>query len=153
MGAIGGIFALRSQKDHTDLQLELLAALVVGGVTLVVALTAAFGWTAGATLDPSGARARYLEDFPDDRILDLRLGDARRAALLDVGDAVGVVAVLGDRALTRRLTARELRSVTEDTGEGAGLVLRLRDLGAPRLRVAVADPAERQAWRDRLERV
>jgi len=132
------------------MELPLLAALVVGGVTAVVALTVLLGWSASATLDATAARARFLLDFPDARIVELRLGDEGRAALLQLDDpigSVGLVAVLGDRTFTRRLTGAGVRRVLEDD---AGLTIHLRDTGAPSLRVGVSDPAARGAWRARL---
>lgn len=133
---------------------EVLAPLVVGGVSFVVVLTWWVGW-AEPTEIPSreAAEARYLYDFPDDVVRDVVLADDRRSALLWVdspGDAaprVRAVTVLGHHLVVRRLAREQVRAL--DEGDD-GLRLKVRDFGGPSVWITLSDPEVRATWRDRL---
>jgi hypothetical protein len=128
----------------------LLISLVVGGVTAVVVLTLALGWSATAEIaDPDAARALLADDFPDFRPEEVVLSDDRHAALLAGGEAVGAVFVLGDRTVTRLLRGEAIRAVRDD---GVGVVIELNDPTRPRLSVPLADAGARRSWLARLER-
>lgn len=128
------------------MDLMTLAVVVVGGIVGVVGLTIALGWSTPAMLTEASARAHYLAAHPRASLSAVRVDDRGRAALLVDGDAVGVVSVLGDRAVTRRLVPGGV-AVAED---GEGLTLRLVDFGAPTLVIALGDTDSRTRWRQRL---
>lgn len=130
-----------------EIPLPLLLGVVVGGVALVVALTHIVGWSEQARLDEDLARERYGQDHPQAVIRAVRAADDGAVALLELSDGVGLVYVLGDRLVTRRLTRDTLRAVD---GLDHGLRLRLADSSRPRLVVRLEDPEVRRAWRGRL---
>ncbi len=124
-----------------------LGSVVLGGVTLVVALVHLGGGTRTVELDPAHARALFADDFPDLAVTSVMVADDRRAALLDLGDrGVGLVYSLGDGYVTRALAPGV---AVHDTGEG--LRLRLAEVGAPGVVVRLGSPERRAAWRARLE--
>src|SRR5262249_5646048 len=89
------------------LVIQLLSGL---GVALTIALTWLVGWSRTARLGSvEEAAARFRDDFP---ALAARGGavDAHgRAALLELGDSVGLVTVAGDHLVTRRLRKGDVR--------------------------------------------
>lgn len=128
-----------------------LAAVVLVGVAAVVALTVLLGWSTPAELTADQAAELYLEDHPElsREGLEVVVAGDRSAALVwpGPGAPVGAVFVLGDRAVTRRLSPELIRRIEPTAG---GLVIRLRDYTRPVLRVPLGDAATRELWRTRL---
>lgn len=103
------------------------------GVALSVALAAAlYGWPR-PVLDAAAARAAYEADHFVDAVEAVWVDGRGQMALLLLADesALGVVRVLGDRMVTRRLVAGVVKAVEESPQE---LVIRLDDLVLPKLR-------------------
>ncbi len=127
-----------------------LALLVGVGVTVVVAVTHLTGGSQLARLGTDeDVLAAWRVDHPDDVVTTVQRADDDRTALVMVSESSpGLVFGLGDRLVCRRLAPALLHRVIE--GE-RHLDLRLSDFGARRVRVRLADPALRAAWRRRLE--
>ncbi len=103
------------------------------GVAVAVGLAAALYGLPRPALSFAQARRAYLADCFTDRVCGVWVDGARRVALLALADtaAVGLVLVMGDKLVTRRLTPALLRRVEE---KGDDLVLLLNDLVLPRVR-------------------
>ncbi len=125
------------------------------GVALAVGLAAALYGLPRPALSFEEARRAYLADCFTDHVQGVWVDGTQRIALLSLSDptALGLVLVLGDKSVTRRLTPSLLRAVAETDGD---LVLRLDDLVLPRVRFrcagAEAEDGAEQAIRDRLAR-
>lgn len=131
------------------MSLPVLAALVLGGVSLVALVTHLTGGSTTASLasDEEAARIWALEH--DASVSDVQRTDDDHAALLALeGGGTGVVYALGDRWVCRPLGPGSLLRVRE---RGDRLVLVTRDFAAPAVRLQLADPATRTAWQRRLE--
>lgn len=108
--------------------LEILALLVilgVGGIVLAIHLT---GGTVTATLaNDEAAIERFAEDFPEHAVAEVMITENGQSAVLALtgGDA-GLVHAIGDRFLTRLLTAGT--AATIDAAGEAALLLRLNDM-------------------------
>ena len=126
--------------------LPVLLVLVVVGMGLIVGLTHLLGGSVGATLTEAAIRAQLAHDLPGRTATDIGLSSDRRSALVALADGtVAVVFVLGDALVSRRLPARPLLTET-----AAGLRLRLRDPGCPRITLALPVGAH-QRWLSRLQ--
>jgi len=133
------------------MSLLLLGALVIGGILGVVVLVHSFGWTGGAGFeDEAEVQRRFAMDYPDGRVDRVVLSADRNAAILQTEHGAGVVMRFGRGALTRQFAKGDLREVRE---QADGLLLRLRDDSAPRLRIALPDAAVRHQAKDILNRV
>jgi hypothetical protein len=108
----------------------------VVGVAAVIALTWAVGWGKRARIASlEAASARFHADFPAAEIKGGVVGKDGRAALLELGEEFGLVTVLGDELVTRKLRANELAL---KRGED-GLVLELPDPTLARAQLALDD--------------
>ena len=108
--------------------LEILALLVVfgvGGVVLAIHMT---GGTVDAVVQSSeAAERRFAEDFPELPVGRVIVAADGQTAFLSIGgNQLGIVHTIGDRFLTRLLTAENPVEV-EMLGE-AKLLLRLNDI-------------------------
>ena len=117
------------------------------GVALAVGLAAALYGVPRPTLSLAQARRAYLADCFTDRVRGVWVDGAGRVALLTLADpmALGLVLVMGDKMVTRRLVPSLVRGVAEENGD---LVLRLDDLVLPRVRFRT-DGAEAEEGADR----
>lgn len=115
----------------------------------MVVLSWAVGQAAEARLDEAAAREAFAVDHPDSVVLSVTMGTDGRAALLQLGDGtVGAVFVLGDRFVTRWLTA----PLTAGWSPQGGLRLYAADPKAPRLLVAL-DSGPGLQWVSRLAKL
>lgn len=133
-----------------ELPLPWLAGMVVVGVSFVTVLTWALGWAKPVLLTgPEDALSRLQTEVPDAQVADLVLADDGRAALFALQDGrVAVLGLFGDRGWIREVAPGFLRFVRPD---GATLVVRFRDMGAPELRVNLSDPETQSAWLARIQ--
>lgn len=126
---------------------------VIAGAVLAVAALVALAWRFGVPAarigDVAEAGARFVEDFPDDEVVSGVLDREGRAALLELaeGTRVGLVMAFGDRFVTRRLGARDLRAARAG---GGVLLLRLDDPVLPAVALELGEEAA-EHWRRRLE--
>jgi hypothetical protein len=120
----------------------------VVGVAAVIGLTWLVGWGRQARIASlEAASARFQADFPAAEVKGGAVGKDGRAALLELGEGFGLVTVLGDELVTRKLG-----DVTSATQTGEGLVITLPDPTLPRVRLALeADDSAK--WLARLTQV
>ena len=120
--------------------LEILIALVVGGIAGIAVLTHLFGFSRSRTFeDDASARAAFAREFPDIPIREVHLSADLRAALLQTGAGPALVWAMGADSCARLLS--EIRA--EEAKHG--LVLRLPDVTAPQVRLTLT-PEERPLW-------
>ncbi|MBX2797140.1 MAG: hypothetical protein KTR31_05715 [Myxococcales bacterium] len=130
-----------------SIPLELLAPMVVGGVSLVVVATRLLGGAVPAEIrDDAHARRLYTTDFPTAVTREVVVGDRSRTALVALEPGLGAVTTLGDKLVVRQLDSGGLRAVRV---AGEDLVLTLTDFGAPTLRIRLSDPSLRERWLQR----
>jgi hypothetical protein len=119
----------------------------VVGVAGVIALTWAVGWGKRARIvNLEAASARFHADFPAAEIKGGALGRDGRAALLELGEGFGLVTVLGDELVTRKLRARDIASATAG---GQDLLLTLADPTLPPGRLSLGTK-EAATWAEKL---
>ena len=128
--------------------LPTLLGLIVGGVVVALAIIHLLGWSAPAEIaDVEAAGTRFRLDHPDACPASGWVAADGRSALLELDEGVGLVVVLGDRTVVRRLGRGSLASVRTDPTHTH---LRLRDPAFPRARLALPASDERDAWLRRL---
>lgn len=124
------------------MSLEILVAMVVLGVSLVVATVAFSGLSKPARIaGEDAARRRLAVDFPDARFGEGVITADGKAAFFRCADGrVGLVYALGSRFVTRLVARDSVRRL--ERGEGAILFLQLDDFTFPRLRLEFAVPED-----------
>lgn len=122
---------------------------------LAVALLVGLNWLIGGWRplrieDRAAAAERYRQDYWDDAVSDAACDDDGRAALLilEGAEAIGLVAVLGDKMVTRRLERGMVKAATLD-GEGR-LSLVLADFVLPCVRLTLRSEQAARDWHGRL---
>jgi hypothetical protein len=129
------------------MSLPVLVAIVAVGIAVIVLAIHLTGGSKAALIDGAAqAKARFLEDFPNERVVDVRVTTDRKSAFLELaGGDTGLVHSIGARFLTRCLAAEHVASVRR-TGD-AGLLLRMADFtfGGGRFEFADAAMADRVA--------
>ena len=114
--------------------LEILLALVVGGIAAIAALTHLFGLSRRARFaDADAARAGWLRAFPDDRVTRVTLLSDGHAALVTADEGTGIVWTMGADTVARRLSGARPRRRADR------LILRFPDWDAPRLALRVTE--------------
>ncbi len=128
--------------------LPILLTLIASGIACALLFTHLMGWSSAGQIDSSeAALARFQLDYPDAEPTDIWVASDGSSALLAVDGAVGLVTVLGDRTVVRRLGRGTIASVRTDP---AHTHLKLRDPGFPRLRLSLSDTTAREVWLARL---
>jgi hypothetical protein len=118
----------------------------VVGVAAVIGLTWLVGWGRQARIASlEAASARFQADFPAAEVKGGAVGKDGRAALLELGEGFGLVTVLGDELVTRKLRAHEFAL---KRGKDC-LVLELPDPTLARAQLAL-DAEMLAHWEDRL---
>lgn len=133
-----------------QLLLPIVAPVLIGLVVLV-------SWRLGglrtaALAGEEAAEARVKADYPDFVAEETLVAADGRTALLSGGmsGTLALVSTLGDRQLTRKLGAGDVKAAAvEDGADGPVLVLTLDDFTCPTVRVALADRAEGERWLER----
>jgi hypothetical protein len=122
--------------------LELLAGMVVVGLSLVIGAVHFSGLSRPARIDAAGtAIARFLVDFPDESPGETIVTvDGRDAFIALAQHRVGMVHAIGDRFLTRILRAGMVTSVALPAPDK--LELRLADFTLPRELTSFRNAAE-----------
>lgn len=141
------------------MSLPILLIMVVVGVSAVGLAVHLSGGSRNARLaGEDAARARYGEDFPDDKVERVIMASGCEGAILRLaGGAVGIVHCFGDRFVTRRLVPGATPEIRVDGPRGFSLLLyeytwpkvqfRFDDGGAMRQALAALGVAD-----DELER-
>lgn len=109
------------------MSLPILVAMVVIGITAAVLAVHLTGGSAKARLaGPDQARRRFAEDFPDEKVLAVRLTSDDETAFLELGnERLGIVQVFGDKFLTRIVSPKDVARI--DAPGPAVVSIRLRD--------------------------
>jgi len=130
------------------LAVSILANVLLGAVLLAM-LYRKRGEDSARLTDPAQALACYRATSPSAQG-SATLSSDGLGALIDLADGgIGLVERRGRRWNARRLDPLDLAGV--DAREDGVVTLRFADFGWPRARVALADPAARARWIERLE--
>ena len=119
--------------------LEILLAMVVGGIGFIAVALHGLGLSRAAELTADSARAAWLREFPDSVPTRLLLCQNRRAALVQTAAGPGLVWAIGADTTARFLTGARVARTAR------GLTVRLPDFTAPRIRLRL-DPDEAARW-------
>ena len=128
------------------MELPLLVAVIVAGVSLVVLVLHVTGASGARTLrDASDVMRALLNDYPDamDGHVLLSVDGSAGFVLLD-GRQTGIVRVTGRHVATRLVRLPEIASVSR---EGEKVSLNFRELGWSRLDVIMRDKADAERLR------
>ncbi len=132
----------------TSIPLPLLLAVISAGTALVLGLVYGLGGARVAKIaDVQMAAARFALSHPTDTVTDSLLAQDGSAALLWTPAGMGVVAVLGDRLVTRLWKPGAVRSVYS---EPQRLWVVLADPTFAQLSFPLTDPVLRSMWMARL---
>ena len=123
--------------------LEILVALVVGGIAGIAVLTHFLGWSRQVPFTADSARAAWLRAYPDDAPEALIVARSGQAALVQTSQGAGLVWRFGADS-----TARMVRGARVASGR-SGLRIVLADPGAPVVKVRL-DPDEIALWSEAL---
>ena len=129
--------------------LEILAVMVVAGLSLVICAVHFSGMSRPARIAGSeAARARFLVDYPGEQTGEIAISEDGGAAFIALaGGRTGLVHAIGARYVTRILEPAAVKAVKCD-GNG-GLALRLKDFTLPAQRArfkSAADAAKVSNW-------
>ncbi|MEM8576789.1 MAG: hypothetical protein AAGF60_02975 [Pseudomonadota bacterium] len=119
--------------------LEILLVLVVGGIACIALALHLLGLSAAPGFDAAGARDAWLRHFPQDAVTDAAPSRDGRAARIEAASGKGIVWRFGADSVARPLAGA--RAEPHKTG----LILRLPDYAAPRVRLTLT-PEEARAW-------
>ncbi|WP_264210973.1 hypothetical protein [Leisingera thetidis] len=123
--------------------LDLLLALVAGGISAIAALLHLAGCSRQMVLGPETARATWLRHFPQDppaRVLPAASG---QAALVLTGSGAGLLWAFGAGTAGRHLSGCRIRETA------TGLRFDFNDFAAPGLSLTLPE-GERRAWLARI---
>ena len=128
--------------------LPILLTIIAIGIAGALIFTHLVGWSKPAQIaDYQAALARFQLDYPEAEPGHSWVAEDGSAALLELDDDIGMVFVLGDQMVVRRLGPGSLASVRTDPTHTH---LMLRDPGFPHARLPMPASDERQAWLTRL---
>ena len=132
------------------MSLPVLVAIVAIGITLAVAAEHFTGGSQEASIADEGeALRRFLLDFPAEKAESVRLTSDRKAAFISLyGSGTGIVGVVGDKFLTRIVSARDIRSLML---AGNKISVRFRDFTWTGGDFVFADPAAAQEIAEALD--
>ncbi len=122
------------------MSLHVLVAIVAVGIALAVAAVHFTGGSRQARIS-SGDEAlqRFLLDFPSEKAESVRLASDGKAAFISLyGSGTGIVSVIGDKFLTRIVSARDVKSLTV---AGNTVSIRFRDFTWPGGDFVFAEPS------------
>lgn len=104
----------------------LLVIIVVIGIAAVVGSVHFSGGTITAKIEnDKTALDRFADDFPEERVARTVLSADHQTAFLFLGSGlIGIVHSIGDRYLTRLLTAGEIKSAERTQKQGVSIILR-----------------------------
>lgn len=120
--------------------LEILLALVIGGIGTIATILHLTGRSAPAVLNCDAARRAWQRHFPADTIREVIPARNGHAALVLTSAGPGVIWAFGADTVARHLLDFSLHDVPD------GLRLAFRDFGTPGVSLTLTD-AERARWR------
>ncbi|MDC0658428.1 hypothetical protein N6L27_10510 [Leisingera sp. SS27] len=119
--------------------LELLLALVLGGISGIAVLLHLTGRSRQAVLGVETSRSGWLRHFPGDKVLKVLPAASGQAALVVTGNGPGLLWAFGSGTVGRHLTGSQVRETA------TGLRFEFNDFAAPGLSLALPE-RERQQW-------
>ncbi|MBY6139858.1 hypothetical protein KUV26_10465 [Leisingera daeponensis] len=119
--------------------LELLLALVAGGISAIALLLHLTGRSRQAVLGTGSARTAWLRHFPGDSVIKVLPAASGQAALILTGNGPGLLWAFGADTAGRRLTAGQVRETAD------GLHFAFNDFAAPSLALPLPE-GERRHW-------
>ncbi|MDA7430942.1 hypothetical protein PGB28_20995 [Primorskyibacter aestuariivivens] len=120
--------------------LPLLLMLVIGGIAGIAVILHLLGLSRPLAFpDENAARAAWLNEFPDAPPSRVVLSHDHHAALIETSEREGIVWPMGADSTARYLDGARIDRTQE------GLVIRLPDYTAPRIRLRLA-PEEADLW-------
>ncbi|KAJ56104.1 hypothetical protein ACMU_10125 [Actibacterium mucosum KCTC 23349] len=123
--------------------LEILGPLVVFGILFVAVLLHLLGYSRRVNLrDEAQARAAWVREFPDTKVLQVAMAGNGRAALVMSSAGAGIVWAFGADTVARRLSPKARL-------HGDHIALRFPDYGTGQLRIPLPPETVAQ-WRDLL---
>ena len=122
------------------MSLPVLVAIVAVGIILAVAAVHFTGGSRQASISSEDeALQRFLLDFPAEKAEAVRVTSDGKAAFIPLyGSGTGIVGVIGDKFLTRIVSARDIRSLKL---AGSTVSIRFRDFTWPGGEFVFAEPA------------
>jgi hypothetical protein len=132
------------------MSLPVLVAIVTVGIALAVAAVHFTGGSRQARISGEDeALQRFLLDFPAEKAEAVRLTSNGQAAFISLHRAgTGIVGVIGDKFLTRIVSARDIRSVKL---AGNKVSVRFRDFTWPGGDFVFAEPSAAQEIAEALD--
>lgn len=119
--------------------LELLLALVVGGISGIAVLLHLTGRSRQAVLTAGSARSAWLRHFPNDCVIKVLPAASGQAALVLTEGGPGLLWAFGADTVGRPLAAARIRETA------AGLRFEFNDFSAPGLSLSLPE-SERRQW-------
>ncbi|MEW2913051.1 hypothetical protein [Leisingera sp. JC11] len=119
--------------------LELLLALVAGGISGIAILLHLTGRSRQAVLTAASARSAWQRHFPNDSVVDVLPAASGQAALVLTEGGPGLLWAFGADTVGRHLAAGQVRET------GTGLRFEFNDFAASGLSLALPE-SERQQW-------
>lgn len=120
--------------------MEILLALVTGGISLTALILHLTGRSAKTVLTAEQARSAWLRQFPDDKIGQVLTAQDGHAALLQTSQGMGLVWAFGANTVARPLQGCDLSDRPD------GLRVRFAEFTAPSTRLTLGE-TERADWR------
>ncbi|MBY6067545.1 hypothetical protein KUW17_12385 [Leisingera aquaemixtae] len=119
--------------------LELLLALVLGGISGIAVLLHLTGCSRQVVLTAASARAAWLRHFPGDSVITVLPAASGRAALVQTEGGPGLLWAFGADTVGRHLAVGQVRET------GTGLRFDFNDFAAPGLSLPLPE-RERRTW-------
>jgi len=120
--------------------LEILLALVIGGIGVITLLLHMTGRSERTNLSDDTAGLAWLRQFPEDDIHQVLISQDRHAALLRTSQGMGLVWAFGADTVARPLADCSLKETA------AGLQVSFYEFAAPATRLTLTE-TERTDWR------
>ena len=120
--------------------LEILLALVAGGISITALILHLTGRSARTVMSDEQARDAWLRQFPEDTVGQILTAQDGHAALLQTSQGMGLVWAFGADTVARPLQGCKLRDVP------TGLRVNFSEFAAPSTRLTLSE-TERTDWR------
>lgn len=120
--------------------LEILLALVAGGISFTAFILHVTGRSAQTVMSPEDARNAWLRQFPEDDVSQILTAQDGHAALLQTSQGMGLVWAFGADTVARPLQGCEL------SDHPNGLRIAFHEFAAPATRLTLTE-TERADWR------
>ena len=123
-----------------DMPLEILLALVAGGISVTAFILHMTGRSALTVMSVDEARSAWLRQFPEDDVSQILTAQDGHAALLQTSQGMGLVWAFGADTVARPLQGCDLSDRPD------GLRVSFHEFAAPSTRLTLSE-TERADWR------